>query len=95
MVIKPDEAGLSSERLERVTRHLERRYIEPGKLSGCQVLVARKGHVAYFRSFGAMDLEREKPMRDDTIFRIYQLMPSNTFNFRGQLQSLVYPAIID
>ncbi len=73
MVIKPDEAGLSSERLERVTRHLERRYIEPGKLSGCQVLVARKGHVAYFRSFGAMDLEREKPMRDDTIFRIYSM----------------------
>ena len=57
MVIKPDEAGLSAERLERVTSHLERRYIDPGKISGCQVVIARKGHVAYFRSFGAMDLE--------------------------------------
>jgi len=24
-----------------------------------------------------------------------QLMPSGTFNFRGQLKSLVYPAIVD
>jgi len=24
-----------------------------------------------------------------------QLMPSGTFNFRGQLRSLIYPAMID
>ena len=24
-----------------------------------------------------------------------QLMPSGTFNFRGQLKALVYPAIVD
>jgi hypothetical protein len=26
---------------------------------------------------------------------LVQLMPSGTFNFRGQLKSIVYPAIVD
>src|SRR5262245_20683549 len=73
MVIKPEEAGMSAARLERVTRHIEARYIQPGKIAGAQVLVQRRGHVAYFRSFGMQDREREKPMRPDTIFRIYSM----------------------
>jgi CubicO group peptidase (beta-lactamase class C family) len=73
MIIKADEAGMSAERLERITRHLQTRYVQPGKIAGCQVLVARKGHVAYFRSLGLMDREREKPMRPDAIFRIYSM----------------------
>ncbi len=73
MDIKPEQTGMSAERLERVTRHLEQRYVEPGKIAGCQVLVARHGHVAYFGSLGLMDRERNKPMRDDTLFRIYSM----------------------
>ena len=65
--------GLSTERLERITAHLNRNYIEPGKIAGCQVAVTRHGHMAYFRSFGQMDRERNKPMADDTIFRIYSM----------------------
>ena len=65
--------GLDAGRLERITEHLERNYIAPGKIAGCQVTVARHGHFAYARSFGAMDLERGKPMADDTIFRIYSM----------------------
>jgi CubicO group peptidase (beta-lactamase class C family) len=69
----PEAAGFSAHRLERITPHLERNYIEPGKISGCQVVVARHGHVAYFRNFGARDRERALPMTDDTIFRIYSM----------------------
>lgn len=65
--------GLDAVRLERITEHLERNYIGPGKIPGCQVSVARHGHLAYFRSFGRMDLERNKPTRDDTIYRIYSM----------------------
>jgi len=28
-------------RLERITEHMNRHYIEPGKIAGCQTLVAR------------------------------------------------------
>ncbi|MEW5684591.1 MAG: serine hydrolase domain-containing protein [Pseudomonadota bacterium] len=65
--------GLDAGRLERITEHLERQYIAPGKITGCQVSVARHGHLAYFKSFGLMDRERNKPTRDDTIYRIYSM----------------------
>jgi CubicO group peptidase (beta-lactamase class C family) len=66
-------SGLSAVRLERITDHLNRNYIDAGKIAGCQVAVARHGHLAYSRSFGLMDRERGKPMADDTIFRIYSM----------------------
>jgi CubicO group peptidase (beta-lactamase class C family) len=65
--------GLDASRLERITEHLERHYIGPGKIAGCQVSVARHGHLAYQKSFGLMDRERGKPMREDAIFRIYSM----------------------
>jgi CubicO group peptidase (beta-lactamase class C family) len=65
--------GLDATRLERITEHLERNYIGPQKIAGCQVAVARHGHTAYQRSLGSMDLERGKAMRDDAIFRIYSM----------------------
>ena len=71
--VNPDAAGLDAERLERITRHFDRRYITPGKIAGCQVAVARRGHLGYFRSFGSMDLERGKPVNEETIFRIYSM----------------------
>jgi CubicO group peptidase (beta-lactamase class C family) len=65
--------GLDAGRLERIGEHLERAYIGPQKIMGCQVAVARRGQVAYRKSFGSMDLERGKPMADDAIFRIYSM----------------------
>ncbi len=65
--------GLDAGRLERITDHIERNYISSQKIMGCQVAVARHGHLAYQKSFGSMDLERNKPMADDAIFRIYSM----------------------
>jgi CubicO group peptidase (beta-lactamase class C family) len=65
--------GLDAGRLERITEHLDRNYISTGKLVGCQVSVARHGHIAYAKSFGQMDRERGKPTADDTIYRIYSM----------------------
>ena len=73
METAPDRAGFDATRLERITEHLESNYIEPQKISGCQVVVSRHGHVAYHRSLGLMDIERDKAMADDAIFRIYSM----------------------
>ena len=73
MELAPKRAGFSAERLGRITDHLNRNYIEPGKIAGCQVAVARHGENAYFKSFGLMDRERRASMADDTIFRIYSM----------------------
>ncbi len=66
-------AGLDERRLERITEHLQHRYIDAGRIAGCQVAVARHGHVGYFRSFGSRDLERSAPVEEDTIWRIYSM----------------------
>ena len=73
MELAPKQAGFSAERLERITDHLRRSYIDNGKIAGCQVLVSRHGYPAYFKSLGLMDRERAKPMRDDTIVRLYSM----------------------
>ena len=65
--------GLDAARLDRITDHLERNYIGPQKIMGAQIAVARRGQMAYRKSFGSMDLERNKPMADDAIFRIYSM----------------------
>jgi CubicO group peptidase (beta-lactamase class C family) len=65
--------GLDSSRLERIGEHLTRNYIDPGKIAGCQIAVTRHGHPAYNAVFGKMDLERDKPLTEDTIFRIYSM----------------------
>ncbi|MBN2611511.1 MAG: beta-lactamase family protein [Bacteroidales bacterium] len=67
--VEPEKAGMSSERLKFLTTTFQQ-YVDNGKLPGAVVLVARKGQVAYFQSFGKSDLENNIPMSDDAIFRI-------------------------
>jgi CubicO group peptidase (beta-lactamase class C family) len=66
---KPEEVGLSSERLKRIHDLIERR-IESRDISGAVTLVSRKGRVAHLEAQGLMDIETNKPMAKDTIFRI-------------------------
>ena len=66
-------SGLSKPRLEEITRLLQESYVDAGRIAGCEALVARRGHVAYRRSFGLMDRERERPWVDDTVVRIYSM----------------------
>jgi CubicO group peptidase (beta-lactamase class C family) len=71
--VEIESVGFDDARLERIGQHLVERYVRPGKIAGCQALVARRGAVAYFGSFGCADLERQVPVRDDTIWRIYSM----------------------
>ncbi len=73
MKIDAEGAGFDEGRLERITEHFDRRYVGPGKITGCQITVLRGDHVAYHRSLGLMDRERAKPVTEDTIWRIYSM----------------------
>jgi CubicO group peptidase (beta-lactamase class C family) len=73
MKIDAEGAGFDPTRLEGITGHLTRRYVEPQKIAGCQTVVARHGEVGYFSSLGSMDLERGRPVSEDTIWRIYSM----------------------
>jgi CubicO group peptidase (beta-lactamase class C family) len=71
--VEPDAAGMREDRLERITEHFGRNFVDTGKIAGCQITVVRGGHVAYYRSLGLMDRERDVAMADDAIFRIYSM----------------------
>lgn len=66
---KPEDVGLSSDRLERIHQVMER-HIQAGDITGGVTLVARKGRLAHLEAHGVMDLESRKPMPKDAIFRI-------------------------
>jgi len=68
-VVKPETVGLSSERLERIAGTVQRS-IDDKRIAGAVTLVARRGHVAWFKAQGMADREAGKPMRPDTMFRI-------------------------
>lgn len=66
---KPEEVGLSSERLQRISQTIQRR-IDAGQLAGAVTAVARKGKVAHVSAQGVMDLGSRQPMTQTTMFRI-------------------------
>ncbi len=73
MLVRPEEIGLSSKQLAHIATHLDRVYLNPRKFPGALTLVARRGKIAHCHTQGLMDVERNKPVREDTIFRIYSM----------------------
>jgi len=73
METAPERTGFDAGRLTGIDDHINRNYIEPGKITGCQILVSRQGIPAYHRCFGDMDKERGKPTSEETIYRIYSM----------------------
>ena len=71
-VVTPEEIGFSSTRLNRIGPAIQG-HIDQGHLPGAITLVARHGKVAHFECYGMMDIEADKSMQPDTIFRIYSM----------------------
>ncbi|MEZ5857176.1 MAG: serine hydrolase domain-containing protein [Hyphomicrobiaceae bacterium] len=69
---RPEEVGLATERLERISGWM-RGQIERKRAAGMVTLVSRRGKVAYLHVEGQADMQRHKPMAEDTIFRIYSM----------------------
>ena len=68
----PEEAGVSAERLERIRSFLQG-YYNSGQVSGFLTVVARRGKIVHFETIGMRDVENNKPVEPDTIFRIYSM----------------------
>jgi CubicO group peptidase (beta-lactamase class C family) len=69
---KPEREGFSTERLERLTTHMQQR-VADGTMVGGLGLIARNGRVIYEQTYGQADREAGKPMTKETIFRIYSM----------------------
>jgi len=69
---KPEQVGLSSERLQRITDSLKAD-VDKKIIPGAVILVARQGKIAFFEAVGVRDPATRVPMTKDTIFRIYSM----------------------
>jgi CubicO group peptidase (beta-lactamase class C family) len=73
----PEEAGLAKERLDRIGQVMQQ-HVAANRVAGAIGLIARRGKIGYFESWGMMDKETGKPMRKDAIFRIYSMTKAVT-----------------
>jgi len=69
---KPEEVGLSSQRIGRLIDAL-RRDVDKGAAPGAVVLIARHGKIACHEAIGFRDREAGTAMTTDTLFRIYSM----------------------
>lgn len=69
MAAKPEDVGMSAERLERITTMLESS-IAKQEIPGAVALVARNGKIVYWKAFGMADNAAGRPLKKDDIFRI-------------------------
>ena len=71
-VTSPENVGMSSEKLAQIKSSVQT-LIDNEKMAGASIIVARKGKIVLFETFGMMDKKANKPMQPDTIFRIYSM----------------------
>ena len=71
-ITSPENVGMSSEKLARAKSPVQA-LIDNEKIAGASIIVARKGKIVLFETFGMMDKKAKKPMQPDTIFRIYSM----------------------
>lgn len=68
----PETVGMSSERLARIDAVMQG-FVKDNQLPGIITLIQRRGEIAQFGIYGMMDIEKQRPMQEDAIFRIYSM----------------------
>jgi CubicO group peptidase (beta-lactamase class C family) len=68
----PAHAGFDPARLE-VLHAMTKRFVDEGQHAGVITLLARKGKLVDFQTYGYRDLEKRLPMERDTICRVYSM----------------------
>jgi CubicO group peptidase (beta-lactamase class C family) len=66
---KPEDLGFSSDRLTRIHEAVQR-HIDAKAIAGAVTMVVRNGRVAHLESHGLIDIEANRPMPKDGIFRL-------------------------
>ena len=68
----PEDLGLSTETLDKIAPALQE-YVDKGQLPGFLTVIAKDGKIVHFNPLGMRDVENQKPVEADTIFRIYSM----------------------
>ncbi|WP_442510659.1 serine hydrolase domain-containing protein [Novipirellula sp. SH528] len=71
------DVGMSADALAKVDAAMQES-IDENRIPGGIVMIARHGKVVLHKAYGKMDLEADKPMKPDTIVRIYSMSKAIT-----------------
>jgi CubicO group peptidase (beta-lactamase class C family) len=71
-VSHPVSSGFSAEGLAHVRDYL-RNEVSTGKIPGAVLLIQQHGRPVLLDNFGMMDVDSQRPMRSDAIFRLYSM----------------------
>ena len=71
-VKNPESVGLSLDSLKFATIQLHK-HTDEGKLPGTFVRVIKDGKVVYDDKYGLIDIEKKKPVKDNSLFRIFSM----------------------
>ncbi|MFT7174510.1 MAG: CubicO group peptidase (beta-lactamase class C family) [Halioglobus sp.] len=69
---KPEKMGFSSERLQQISKFTQR-HVDEEKHAGFVTMVARHGKIVHFEAVGRYGIDNDKPMEEDTLFRIFSM----------------------
>ncbi len=70
--VDPASVGMSAQRLAAIPARMKE-YVAAHKTAGTVSVLARHGDVVSFEAVGFQDLESQKPMRKDSMFRVASL----------------------
>ena len=70
--VDPSEVGVDPDRLANIDA-VTHRYVDSGRFPCVQFLMVRRGEIVHHDLYGFADVDDERPVRDDTIYRIYSM----------------------
>jgi CubicO group peptidase (beta-lactamase class C family) len=73
----PEDVGMSSKKLAMVD-DIFNDFVKRKRLAGGIVIIARKGKIVHFESYGLADLKSKRPMGKDAILRFYSMSKAIT-----------------
>jgi len=68
----PEDLGLSSDTLALASQSMQG-FIDDGKLAGIATLVMKDGKIVHREQFGMANIDKEQPVEENTIFRIFSM----------------------
>ena len=74
---KPENAGMSSERLARIDAFLQKS-VDTKEIPGAVAIICRNGKIVYQKAFGSADNSTGRAMKTDDIFRIASMSKAVT-----------------
>ena len=68
----PDKTNISTDSLQKMETYFHK-LVDEKKLAGIQTGILRDGKLIYFDSYGYLNIEKETPVNENSIFRIFSM----------------------